>query len=244
VLTALSTFWFDHTSHIVGNHMISADPTDFPEIAGEVAGRGMLVQSARPVRLECVVRGYLFGSAWKEYASAGTIGGEKAPAGLHEAERLPEPLFTPTTKAEAGHDESLTASEARALVGDDLYTKVRDLSLALYESGAAHARANGIVLADTKFEFGEHEGDVILIDECMTPDSSRYWPARWDGDGPPPSFDKQPVRDYMEATGWDKTPPAPPLAPAVIESTRNRYVEVYEMLTGLSFDDWYGEDDQ
>ncbi|HEY3833597.1 MAG TPA: phosphoribosylaminoimidazolesuccinocarboxamide synthase [Acidimicrobiia bacterium] len=243
VLTALSTFWFDHTASIVANHVISADPTDFPEIAGDVAGRAMLVQAARPVHLECVVRGFLFGSAWKEYQRAGTINGESAPAGLHEGDRLPEPRFTPTTKAEAGHDEPLTLSEARDLVGADLHDRVRDVSIALYESGAAHAHANGLVLADTKFEFGECDGELILIDECMTPDSSRYWPAGWSGDGPPPSFDKQPVRDYMEATGWNKTPPAPSLAAEVIESTRNRYVEVYEMLTGLSFDDWYSDDD-
>ncbi len=244
VLTALSTFWFERTAPIVRNHVISADPTDFPEIAGDVAGRAMLVYATRPIRLECVVRGYLFGSAWKEYRASGTIGGEPAPAGLREAARLPEPLFTPTTKAEAGHDESLTPAQARDLVGAERYERLRELSLALYESGAAHAHANGIILADTKFEFGERDDEIILIDECMTPDSSRYWPAQWSGDGPPPSFDKQPVRDFMEGTGWDKTPPAPPLAAAVIESTRNRYVEVYEMLTGLSFDDWYGEDDQ
>ncbi len=243
VLTALSAFWFDHTAAIVANHVISADPTDFPEIAGDVAGRAMLVQSARPIRLECVVRGFLFGSAWKEYRSAGTVGGEPAPAGLAEGDRLPAPRFTPTTKADAGHDEPLTPAQARDLVGAEMYARLRELSIALYESGAAHARTNGIILADTKFEFGERDGQLLLIDECMTPDSSRYWPAGWSGDGPPPSFDKQPVRDYMEATGWDKTPPAPSLAPEVIESTRNRYIEVYEMLTARSFDDWYSDDD-
>jgi phosphoribosylaminoimidazole-succinocarboxamide synthase len=242
VLTALSTFWFEHTADIVANHVISADPTDFPEIAGDVAGRAMLVHATRPVQLECVVRGYLFGSAWKEYCAAGTIGGAPAPAGLQQADRLGTPLFTPTTKAEAGHDEALDAAQARDLVGAGVFERVRDLSLALYARGAAHALAKGVILADTKFEFGERDGEIVLIDECMTPDSSRYWPARWDGAGAPPSFDKQPVRDYMEATGWDKTAPAPTLAPEVIASTRSRYIEVYEMLTGLCFDDWWAAD--
>ncbi len=239
VLTALSTFWFEHTADVAPNHVISADPTDFPEIAGDVNGRAMLVHATRPVRLECVVRGYLFGSAWKEYRDTATIGGAAAPAGMHEADELPTPLFTPTTKAEQGHDASVTADEAIAIVGADTFARVRDLSLALYEKGATHALAHGLVLADTKFEFGEHNGEIVLIDECMTPDSSRYWPARWDGDGPPPSFDKQPVRDYMESTGWDKIAPAPRLPSDVIANTRRRYIEAYEMLTGLGFDDWW-----
>ena len=212
VLTALSNFWFERTADIVPNHVISCDPTDFPEIAGSVAGRAMLVQAARPVRLECVVRRVpvRFGVEGVP-ARAARSTASPAPSGLHEGYRLPEPRFTPTTKAEGGHDEPLTPSEARELVGADLHDRVRDVSIALYESGAAHAQANGIILADTKFEFGERDGELILIDECMTPDSSRYWPVGWSGDGPPPSFDKQPVRDYMEATGWDKTAPAPAL---------------------------------
>ena len=213
VLTGVSSFWFDHTRDIVRNHVISSDPTDFPEIVGDdVAGRAMLVVKTRPVRLECVVRGYLFGGAWKEYCEVGTIGGFAAPAGLREADRLESVLFTPSTKAESGHDVPLSASEAIDLVGRPLYDKVRELSIALYEFGAAHAASRGLMLADTKFEFGELDGELLLIDECMTPDSSRYWPAEsWQPGSAPASFDKQYVRDHMEATGWDKTPPAPPM---------------------------------
>ncbi len=245
VLTGVSSFWFDHTRDIVRNHVISSDPTDFPEIVGDdVAGRAMLVVKTRPVRLECVVRGYLFGGAWKEYCEVGTIGGFAAPAGLREADRLESVLFTPSTKAESGHDVPLSASEAIDLVGRPLYDKVRELSIALYEFGAAHAASRGLMLADTKFEFGELDGELLLIDECMTPDSSRYWPAEsWQPGSAPASFDKQYVRDHMEATGWDKTPPAPPMPAGVVENTRAKYIEAYEMITGLGFDDWYGPDD-
>jgi len=239
VLTGLSWFWFDRTKSIVPNHAISCDATDFPETAGDVAGRAMLVQATQPVRLECVVRGYLFGHAWSEYRERGTINGVAAPAGLREAERLPEPLFTPTTKADGGHDESLTPDDAIALVGRDRYERLRDASLRLYEHGAAHAKSCGIILADTKFEFGERDGELILIDECMTPDSSRYWPVeRYRVGASPPSFDKQYVRDYMDSIGWDHEPPAPHLSPEAIENTRGKYIEAYETITGLGFDDW------
>jgi phosphoribosylaminoimidazole-succinocarboxamide synthase len=244
VLTGLSHFWFDRTKSIVPNHVISADPTDFPETAGDVAGRAMLVRAARPIRLECVVRGYVFGGGWAEYKERGTVGGYSVPTGLRLADRLPEPLFTPTTKAESGHDLALTADEAIELVGRSTYDQVRARSLALYQFGADHAADCGVILADTKFEFGELDGEIIAIDEMMTPDSSRYWPADQYAPGSsPPSFDKQYVRDFMDATGWNHEPPAPPMSRAAIENTRGRYREAYECITGESLDDWYGPDD-
>ena len=211
----------------------------FPETAGDVSGRAMLVRATQPIRLECIVRGHLFGHAWSEYREHGTINGVAAPAGLREAERLPEPLFTPTTKADAGHDEALTPDDAIALIGRDRYERVRDASIRLYEHGAAHAASCGIILADTKLEFGERDGELLLIDECMTPDSSRYWPAdQWEIGTAPPSFDKQYVRDYVDGIGWDHVPPAPNLSPEAIQNTRGKYVEAYEVITGLGFDDW------
>ena len=244
VLTALSHFWFEQTADIAPNHVISCDPTDFPETAGDVAGRATLVRTTRPVRLECVVRGYLFGGGWREYQEQGTIGGLAVPAGLRQAEKLPEPLFTPTTKAESGHDMPLNAAEAAELVGAGVYDQVKDLSMRLYERGARLAESRGVILADTKFEFGELDGNIIVIDEMMTPDSSRYWPKEAYRPGTsPPSFDKQYVRDAMDATGWNHEPPAPRVPARVIENTRATYIEAYELLSGLSFDDWYGPDD-
>jgi phosphoribosylaminoimidazole-succinocarboxamide synthase len=241
ILTGLSSWWFDQTASLVPNHVISADPTDLPEIMRDVGGRAMLVRATRPVRLECVVRGYVFGHGWSEYRETGTIGGRPAPTGLIEAAKLPEPLFTPTTKAEEGHDESLTPEQAMELVGRERYDKLEDLSLRLYEFGARHADKNGVILADTKFEFGELDGEIILIDEVMTPDSSRYWPAdRYAPGGSPPSYDKQFVRDYMDSVGWDRETPPPHLPADVIENTRARYVEAYELITGQSFDEWFG----
>jgi phosphoribosylaminoimidazole-succinocarboxamide synthase len=243
VLTALSNFWFERTTDIAPNHVISSDPTDFPEIAGDVAGRATLVHATRPIPLECVVRGYVFGHGWSEYRERGTVGGQPAPAGLDEAEKLPEPLFTPTTKADEGHDVSLDPDDAIALVGADRYAKLRDLSLRLYEFGAQHAQSCGVILADTKFEFGELDGEILLIDEVMTPDSSRYWPAeRYRPGGSPPSFDKQFVRDHMDHVGWDRTSAPPHMPSDVIESTRGRYVEAYETISGQSFDEWFGPD--
>ena len=245
VLTGVSQYWFDRTAEIVPNHVISSDPTDFPETAGDVGGRAMLVRATRPVRLECVVRGYLFGHGWQEYCEQGTVGGFKVPDGLHQAERLPEPLFTPTTKAESGHDVSLTASEAAELVGAALYEQLRDLSLRIYALGAARAYDNGLVLADTKFEFGELDDEVLVIDEMMTPDSSRYWALdRYQVGSSPPSFDKQFVRDFMDSTGWDHEAPAPRMPAHVIESTRALYREAYELLTGSSLDDWFAPDEE
>jgi phosphoribosylaminoimidazole-succinocarboxamide synthase len=243
VLTGVSQYWFNQTADIVPNHVISSDPTDFPETAGAVQGRAMVVRATRPIRLECVVRGYLFGSAWNEYNERGTIGGLKVPEGLQQAERLPEPLFTPTTKADSGHDLPLNASEAADLVGADLYEQLRDLSIRIYTLGAARAHDSGLVLADTKFEFGELDDKVFVIDEMMTPDSSRYWPLdAYKVGTSPPSFDKQFVRDFMDSTGWNHEAPAPRMPAGVIESTRALYREAYELLTGSSLDDWYGPD--
>jgi phosphoribosylaminoimidazole-succinocarboxamide synthase len=244
VLTGLSQYWFDRTASIVPNHVISSDPTDFPETAGNVGGRAMLVRATQPIRLECVVRGYLFGHGWKEYEERGTVGGFTVPSGLQQAERLPQPLFTPTTKAESGHDLSLSANEAAELVGADVYEQVRELSIRIYALGATRASENGLVLADTKFEFGMLDDEIIVIDEMMTPDSSRYWPLEAYKVGTsPPSFDKQFVRDFMDSTGWDHEAPAPRMPADVIEKTRALYREAYELLTGESLDDWYGPDE-
>ena len=240
VLTALSSWWFEQTTSIMRNHVISADPTDLPELAGEVDGRAMLVRVTQPVRMECVVRGYLYGSAWAEYRERGTIGGFAAPKGLREAEQLDTVMFTPSTKADAGHDVPLSESEARALVGDSRYEQLRAASLALYAFATLHAQSRGVILADTKFEFGTIGDEVVLIDELLTPDSSRYWPAEsWEPGVAPPSFDKQYVRDHMLMTGWNKEPPAPPMPDDVIANTRAKYIEAYEMITGRSFSDWY-----
>ncbi len=245
VLTALSTFWFEQTAHIAPNHLVSSDPTDFPETAGpEVAGRAMLVQAARPVRLECVARGYLFGSAWSDYEQTGTVAGRPLPAGLRQAERLPAPIFTPTTKADEGHDLPLGDAEAAALVGAARYEELRELTLAIYTFGAAHAAERGLILADTKLEFGEVDGELLVIDELLTPDSSRYWGADEYAIGTsPPSFDKQYVRDHYLSIGWDMQPPVPRMPESVIAGTRARYVEAYEQVSGRSFDTWYGDDE-
>jgi len=242
VLTALSTFWFEQTASIVPNHLVSSDPTDFPETAGaDVAGRAMLVKAAQPIRLECVARGFLFGSAWSDYESTGSVFGHAMPSGLQQAERLPEPIFTPTTKAESGHDLPLTPLEAVELVGGDRYELLRELTLQVYAFGAAHANARGLVLADTKLEFGEIDGELLVIDEMLTPDSSRYWSGdEYRVGTSPPSFDKQFVRDHYKSLGWNLEPPIPRLPADVIAGTRARYVEAYEQLTGESFDTWYG----
>ena len=241
VLTALSTFWFERTASIFPSHLISSDPTDFPETAGpEVVGRAMLVRATRPVRLECIARGYLFGSAWSEYSERGTVCGAPLPGGLRQAERLPEPIFTSTTKAESGHDISLTDAEAAELVGAAVFDQVREATLAIYRFAAEHAAGCGILLADTKLEFGTIGDELLVIDELLTPDSSRYWPAEQYTIGTsPPSFDKQYVRDHYLRLGWNQEPPAPPLPRNIIGGTRARYIEAYELLTGLSFGDWH-----
>jgi phosphoribosylaminoimidazole-succinocarboxamide synthase len=243
VLTAISSFWFDRVADLLPNHVISVDPADFP--AGsrpDADGRAMLVRRTEPVRMECIARGYLFGGAWAEYREHGTVQGRPMAIGMREAERLPEMLFTPTTKAESGHDLPMSDAEAIAAVGEDVFARLRDAALAIYERGAEHAASRGIILADTKFEFGlAPDGELLLIDEVLTPDSSRYWPAEdYEVGGSPPSFDKQYVRDYYLTLDWDRTPPAPPLPDAVIAGTRARYIDAYERLTGQSFADWYG----
>jgi phosphoribosylaminoimidazole-succinocarboxamide synthase len=202
------------------------------------------VRAARPIRLECVVRGYVFGHGWSEYQESGTIGGFAAPPGLKQADRLPLPLFTPTTKAETGHDMPLSARAAMELVGPAVYEQLKDVSLRLYERGARHAESCGLILADTKFEFGERDDEILVIDEMMTPDSSRYWPRdKYKPGSAPPSFDKQYVRDFMDSTGWMHEPPAPHLPADVIANTRAKYIEAYELVTDNAFSDWYGDDD-
>ena len=239
VLTGLSLDWFSILE--TPNHLISADTREMgfltPDERSTYAGRSMLVKAADVIPMECVIRGYLYGSSWKEYAAGGGPTTEHLPAGLEMASRLPEPIFTPATKAESGHDENLTEAEARSFVGNDLYEELKTRSLAIYERGALHAASKGIILADTKFEFGIVDDEIILIDEVLTPDSSRYWPADvWSPGNTMPSFDKQPVRDWLEAqSSWDKTPPAPSLPPAVVRETSDRYISAYELLTGQPF---------
>ena len=238
VLTQLSAFWFGETSHIVPNHLITMDvgqyPPAFQRHADELAGRSMLVHKANPVPVECVARGYLSGSGWKDYQATGTVCGVSLPAGLRESDRLPFPIFTPATKATSGHDVNISEDEAGRIVGHALMSRLRDLTLALFEFGAAHAESRGILLADTKFEFGlTPAGDVLLIDEVMTPDSSRYWPAdQYEAGRPQASFDKQFVRDYLEHIRWNKQPPAPTLPEDVVLRTRDKYVEAFRRLTG------------
>ncbi len=242
VLNQLSAFWFDLTADIVPNHVIATDPAAYPEPArrhaGILRGRSMLVRRTRPLAIECVVRGYLSGSGWKEYRKTGRVCGIELPGGLRESDRLPRPIFTPSTKAESGHDINITEAEAAAVVGEDVARGVRDLSLAVYRRGAEHAEKLGIIVADTKFEFGlvdtpDKPPSLMLIDEVLTPDSSRFWPAdHYVPGGPQPSYDKQYVRDYLEQIGWNKQPPAPALPPDVVAKTREKYVEAFRRLTG------------
>jgi phosphoribosylaminoimidazole-succinocarboxamide synthase len=240
VLTELSAFWFDRTRHLVPNHLISTRVDDFPvpleAHRDALDGRSMLVRKTAPLAIECVARGYLAGSGWKEYVATGRVCGISLPAGLREADRLPTPVFTPATKASVGHDINITAAEAAAIVGEATLARLRDLTLALYAFGHAHAGACGLILADTKFEFGfAPDGELLLIDEVMTPDSSRYWPAdAWRPGGPQPSFDKQYVRDYLEQIGWNKQAPAPGLPDDVVARTRDKYLEALARLTGRS----------
>jgi phosphoribosylaminoimidazole-succinocarboxamide synthase len=240
VLTGLSLFWFDRTGDLVANHLLTADPGAFPEAFAhdpELAGRAMLVKRASVVPVECVARGYLSGSGWKQYQRESKVCGIPLPAGLVESERLPEPIFTPTTKASEGHDLPLTPSETEALVGKGLAERLKELTLGIYERAAAVALERGIILADTKFEFGFFEGELLLIDEVCTPDSSRFWPAdRYEAGRSQPSFDKQFVRDWLDASGWDHEPPPPELPATVAERTAATYREAYERITGEPFD--------
>jgi phosphoribosylaminoimidazole-succinocarboxamide synthase len=240
VLTALSVFWFERTGQIVANHLLSATH-GVPE---EALGRGLIVRRLRMLPVECVVRGYITGSGWSDYRASGAVSGIPLPPGLRESERLPEALFTPSTKADAGHDEAIDFERAVELVGDrELMERVRQTSIDLYSFAAEHARERGVILADTKFEFGlDGDGELVVGDEVLTPDSSRYWPA--DGFEPghgQPSFDKQYVRDWAASSGWDKRPPAPALPPDVVAGTRARYVEAYERITGEPFDAWLAQ---
>ncbi len=244
VLTAMTAFWFELFADLVPGHLISTDLADLPfeDPDPDLAGRIMLVHKAEMLEIECIVRGYLTGSAWKEYRTSGTMHGTPLPEGLQESSQLPEPVFTPSTKAEVGdHDINVSFDEAAALVGTDLAERARTVSIELYRRGAEWAAERGIIIADTKFELGLVDGELVLADEVLTPDSSRFWPAdRWQPGATPPSFDKQPVRDYLEGLDWDKTPPPPPLGPEVVAATRARYVEAYERITGRSFADWPG----
>ena len=244
VLTQISAFWFDRTRRIVDNHVRSLDPASYPiEVRASTPlldGRSMLVKKTDPLPIECVARGYLSGSAWKDYQATGEVCGIRLPAGLRESDRLPEPIFTPATKAQSGHDINITEPKAVEMLGQDLLDRVRDLTLRLYDEGSAHAEACGIIVADTKFEFGllpagagENEDRLILIDEVLTPDSSRFWPR--DGyipGGAQPSFDKQYVRDYLERIHWNKQPPVPSLPDEVVLKTREKYIEAFRRLTG------------
>jgi len=238
VLTQLSRFWFERTRAIVDNHLITMDVDRYPialrASADMLRGRSMLVRKTDPVPIECVARGYLAGSGWKDYLETGEVCGVPLPPGLLESDRLPEPVFTPATKATSGHDENISEADAARLLGEPLVTKLRELTLALYAVGHAHADACGIILADTKFEFGlTPDGGILLIDEAMTPDSSRYWPKDGYAPGrPQPSFDKQFVRDYLEAIRWNKQPPVPSLPDEVVARTREKYCEAFQRLTG------------
>jgi phosphoribosylaminoimidazole-succinocarboxamide synthase len=246
VLTGITAHWLSELADIVPGHLVSTDPADFPAAAaglGDLAGRSMLVRRAEMLPIECIVRGYLAGSGWKEYSEAGTVCGIELPAGLRQSDRLPAPLFTPSTKAADGeHDENITPEEAAALVGADMYEAARDISLAVYARGAEAAAGRGIIVADTKFELGLIDGALALCDEVLTPDSSRFWDvATYQPGTSPPSFDKQPLRDWLEASGWDKRPPPPFLPYDVVRETQERYVAAYERVTGKPFSSWVGE---
>ncbi len=237
VLTALSVFWFEYFGSTVPHHFLTAAMDDFPATAqpyaGQLAGRSMLVKKCDPLPVECVARGYLFGSGWKEYQQTGAVSGVALPPGLPLAAPLDPPIFTPATKATSGHDENISERQVAELLGADLTKHLKGLTLDIYRRAAEYARTRGLILADTKFEFGRQAGDVLLIDEVLTPDSSRYWSLDDYAPGAsPPSFDKQFVRDYLEQVGWNKLPPAPPLPAEVVEGTRARYLEACRLLTG------------
>ncbi len=243
VLTAMSAFWFEELADVVSGHLISTDLADLPDAARspELAGRVMLCRRAEMLPVECIVRGYITGSAWKEYQRAGTMHGTVLPSGLLESDRLPQPVFTPSTKADEGHDENISFEQAADILGSELADRARRVSLELYSRGAALAAERGIIIADTKFELGLIDGELVLADEVLTPDSSRFWPAdEWRPGSTPPSFDKQPVRDFLDGLDWDKRPPPPTLPAGVVEASAARYVEGYERITGRRFADWPG----
>ncbi len=253
VLTAMTAYWLTEVADIVPNHLISTDVADLPHSAlgpaspGEASrlddleGRVMLVHRAEMLPIECIVRGYVAGSAWKEYRQQGTVHGMAVPSGLREADKLPEPIFTPSTKATDGHDENISPDEAAKIVGEDVLETARAISLAVYIRASERAATRGIIVADTKFELGWIDGRLCLCDEVLTPDSSRFWDAEtWQPGATPPSFDKQPLRDWLEASGWDKSPPPPPLPDDVVTATRDRYRAAYQRVTGKSLSDWPG----
>jgi phosphoribosylaminoimidazole-succinocarboxamide synthase len=241
VLNLITLFWMDKFKDIIGNHLIESDVAKFPEplakYADALEGRSVLVRKARPLPIECIVRGYITGSGWKDYQRTGTVCGYDLPADLVESDKLPEPLFTPSTKADLGeHDENITVDEAMDRAGRELVEQARDAALGIYKAGSEYAAGKGIIIADTKFEFGLVDGKVTLIDEVLTPDSSRFWPqAGYTPGQTQPSFDKQYLRDWLSSQPWDKTPPPPTLTPEVVERTRAKYVEAYEFLTGTTF---------
>jgi phosphoribosylaminoimidazole-succinocarboxamide synthase len=248
VLTAMTVFWLEDLADLAPNHLVSVDPADYPAGAtalpgglDELAGRSMLVRRAEMLDIECIVRGYLAGSAYKEYERSGTVHGMPMPTGLVHAARLPEPIFTPSTKATEGHDLNIGMAEAVDLVGREAAEQAAELCLAAYERAARRAEEHGIVICDTKFELGFIDGKLALCDEVLTPDSSRFWPADDCAPGSnPPSFDKQPLRDWLEAQPWDKAPPPPPLPPEVVDATSTRYVDAYERVCGRKLADWFG----
>lgn len=252
VLTAMTSFWFEQFADIVPGHLIATDTGTIDEVLGGgndpdllagLAGRTMLCNRAEMLPIECIVRGYITGSAWKEYQRCGTMHGSPMPADLKEASRLLQPVFTPSTKADEGHDINISYAEAVDLVGADVAEEARSLSITCYLRGAEWAAERGIIIADTKFEFGLVDGSLVLADEVLTPDSSRFWSAElWEPGVTPPSFDKQPVRDYLESLDWDKQPPPPALPDEVVSATSSRYVEAYERVTGRSLAEWPGSD--
>jgi phosphoribosylaminoimidazole-succinocarboxamide synthase len=249
VLTALTVFWVGELADVAPTHLVSVGVPPGTDVSAAgvspefAEGRTMVVRRAEMLPIECIVRGYLSGSAWAEYKRSGTMHGQALPAGLAQSDKLPEPVFTPSTKATVGHDENISFEEASRLVGDKMASAAREICLEAYRRGAEHAARRGIIIADTKFELGLIDGELAICDEILTPDSSRFWPENlWQPGSAPPSFDKQPLRDWLEATGWGKTPPPPTLPPEIVEATRARYVEAYERVSGSSFADWPGTD--
>ncbi len=241
VLTAMSAFWFAELGDIAKNHLVAVDPDALPAQARPLAGRAMLVRRAEMLPIECIVRGYLAGSAWKEYEKHGTVHGRPLPSGLGMSARLEEPLFTPSTKALTGHDENIGLDEAASIVGRRVIDEAAEICVAAYERASRMAEANGILIADTKFELGFIDGGLAICDEVLTPDSSRFWPAgTWEVAIAAPSMDKQPLRDWLEASGWDKRPPPPPLPGELVVATSLLYRDIYERLTGCPLSDWYG----
>ena len=237
VLNGLSAYWFKYMADVVGNHMVSADVSDYPKELSNYAcilkGRSMLVWKAKRIDLECVVRGYISGSAWKEYREKGTVCGEKMPAGMHESDKLPEPVFTPALKSDTGHDENISVAKMSEFIGKELTRELSEKSLKIYEKGSVKAKKGGIILADSKFEYGIRDDEIILIDELLTPDSSRFWDVgKYAPGGSQASFDKQFVRDYLESIKWDKQPPAPNLPSGIVDKTSERYLEAYRRITG------------